>query len=131
MHRAFQSFPRYRRSSGYRKELRRDAHPSREIRRSEVLRNAFFWSMTMSPSDPTGDRVRSGPATQSSFPFSACWKTAGKLRRHGEADTCTAVSRPTLGVLGACHARGRPRNRLPAARRILRRTRVETWGEVV
>lgn len=30
-----------------------------------------------------------------------------------------------------CHARGRPRNRLPAARRILGRTRIETWGEVV
>jgi hypothetical protein len=48
----FNPFPRYRRSSGYRKELRRDARPSREIRRSEVLRNTFFWSMTMSPSDP-------------------------------------------------------------------------------
>jgi hypothetical protein len=30
-----------------------------------------------------------------------------------------------------CHARGHPRNRLPAARRILGRTRIETWGEVV
>ena len=30
-----------------------------------------------------------------------------------------------------CQARGRPRNRLPAARRILGRTRIETWGEVV
>src|ERR1700681_2765865 len=30
---------------------------------------------------------------------------------------------------GSFHARGRPRNRLPAARRILGRTRIETWGE--